>query len=98
MHDRKGQDDGLLTNINSFTDAVIAEPFPERLKAPDVGKYDKRGDPSDHIDHVILWMRLYDFHRSIAYCCFEATLIGYVKIWFRRLPKASIESWEQLQE
>ena len=69
-------DDMIVEAENSFSDAVMNEPIPEKFKMPSLTPYDGTTDPADHIEAFSSWMRLHGIHEYIMCRAFPTTLMG----------------------
>ncbi|GJW39187.1 reverse transcriptase domain-containing protein, partial [Tanacetum coccineum] len=82
---------------NPFTSWIQHFDFPRTMMPSHVKTYDGSGDPEDHI-------KLFQFAAKTerwampTWChMFNSTLIGNARVWFDKLPKESINSYEDLR-
>jgi hypothetical protein len=80
----------------SFTDQVMRFPLPYKFKDPQVEKYDRSEDPSDHVEGFRAHLALHNTPDEIVYRAFPLTLKGVAKEWFGNLKPQSIDSFDTL--
>ncbi|KAL5560031.1 hypothetical protein UlMin_036242 [Ulmus minor] len=88
----------LLEETESpFSEDIRAAPMPPRLKLPDL-KYDRTGDPAEHLETYKSWMELNSATNAFQCRAFVITLTGIARRWFRTLRPGSVFSFRQLSE
>ncbi|KAL0406561.1 UNVERIFIED_CONTAM: hypothetical protein Slati_3970000 [Sesamum latifolium] len=81
-----------------FSPAILAEALPAGVKVSNLSKYDRTGDPQEHLDKFYVKINWYD-RSDAAYCMvFRTMLSKRVLAWFNQLPAGTISSLEQLTQ
>jgi hypothetical protein len=89
--------DRMLQGTGSpFSPRVEAHQLPENFKAPPMISYQGIGDPYEHIEDFRSHVRLLGIPDEVACRAFPLTLSGSARKWFRKLPPASIDRFEDL--
>ena len=91
--------DGMIKMTNSpFTTRVLECPLPSKFRLPQLKVYDGTKDPLDHIGALKTILNLQQTPDEVICKSFPVTLRGAVRVWFRKLPTASIVNFEQLSD
>ncbi|KAL2462290.1 Retrotrans gag domain-containing protein [Abeliophyllum distichum] len=80
----------------SFSKKLKAKELSVGFKMPFIEKYNRRGDPTDHIN--VYKMRLQDNILAVMCWNFHAILVSNAKRWYNKLKPRSIKSWQQLKQ
>ncbi|GAU51417.1 hypothetical protein TSUD_88720 [Trifolium subterraneum] len=76
---------------------IMDIPLPRGLeKPPTLDKYDGTTDPDEHVQSVETALDYRNLRGSIKCKLFPLSLIRGASTWWRNLPPASIDSWEEL--
>jgi hypothetical protein len=86
----------MMKTTLPFTNRVMKFPLPDNFKDPRVEKYDKSGDPSDHVEGFCAHLALHGTPNEIACRAFPLTLKGVAKEWFSNLKPQSIDNFNTL--
>lgn len=93
----KGGTEGYQTKRHSpFTEDVLMEPLPKKLKIPQIAAYEGNSDPLSHLDKYTSWMELQGASNTIMCRAFYLTLGDKAQRWFRRLHERSVKDWNDL--
>ena len=97
----KGQIDRSLDRMVRITDspltmAVLECPMPSKILLPQLGPFDGLKDPLDHLNTFKTTLVLQQPPDKILCRSFPTPLKGAAREWFTKLPKSSIDSFEQL--
>ncbi|KAL2518348.1 Integrase catalytic domain-containing protein [Abeliophyllum distichum] len=78
-----------------FTNYMKAMEVPTNFRIPLMDKYNRRGDPMDHIN--IYKTKLQGQSPTVKCQNFHTTLTSDAKRWYNKLKPGSIKSWPQLK-
>ena len=97
----KGQMDRNLdkmvrTTDSLFTMAVLECPVPSKFQLPQLEPFIGIKDPLDHLNTFKTTLGLQQPYDEILCHSFPTTLKGAAREWFMKLPKSSVDSFEQL--
>jgi len=91
--------DGMIKRTDSpFTTSVLECPWPPKFHFPQLEVYDGTKDPLDHIRSFKTLLSLQQTPDEVIYRTFPATLKGAARVWFSKLPAASIANFDQLSD
>jgi hypothetical protein len=79
-----------------FTERVKAYPMPDKIKMPQIKKYDGSEDPQTHLKAFREHLILHGTPDEIACKAFPMTLKGVAKDWFTGLPLKSVGTFKEL--
>ncbi|GKC65202.1 reverse transcriptase domain-containing protein [Tanacetum coccineum] len=82
---------------NPFTTRIRHFDFPRTRMPSHVKTYDGSGDPEDHIKLFQSAAKTERWAMPTWYHMFNSTLTGNARVWFDKLPKESIDSYEDLR-
>ena len=83
--------DGMIKRTNSpFTTSVLECLLPPKFRLPQLEIYDGTKDPLDHIGAFKTILNFQQTPNEIICISFPTTLRGVARIWFSKLPVASI--------
>ena len=71
-------------------------PLPPKFRLPQLESYDGTKDPLDHIGAFRMILNLQQTPNEVICRSFTTTLKGAIRVWFSKLPTASIVNFEQL--
>jgi hypothetical protein len=80
----------------AFTNRVMTFPLLDKFKDPRVEKYNRSGDPSNHVEGFRTHLALHGTPDEIACQAFPLTLKGVAKEWFGNLKPQSIDNFNIL--
>ncbi|VFQ85562.1 unnamed protein product [Cuscuta campestris] len=75
---------------------IMSCPLPDNFKIPQIKAYNGTADPQDHLARFGANVVMYAYPEEIKCRCFLATLEGQACEWFQKLPKGSIDRWNDL--
>ena len=91
--------DSMIKRIDSlFTTSILECPLSPKFCLPQLEVYDGTKDPLDHIGAFKTILNFQQTPNEIICISFPATLRGVARIWFSKLPVASIVNFEQLSD
>ena len=91
--------DGMIKRSNSpFTASVLECPLPPKFRLPQLKVYDGTKDPLDHIEAFKTILSLQQTLDEVICKTFPTTLRGVARVWFSKLPAASIANFDQLSD
>lgn len=67
--------------------------LPRNFKIPTLERYERKGDPLNHLDAYQAWMELDEVEEAIICHTFPFTLGGIARTWFTQLMPKSIRSF-----
>ncbi|XP_065631296.1 uncharacterized protein LOC111987782 [Quercus suber] len=79
-----------------FTTAVLDCPVPSKFRLPQLEPFDGLKDPQDHLNTFKTTLGLQQPPDEILCRSFPTTLKGAAREWFTKLPRSSIDTFEQL--
>ena len=79
-----------------FTTAVLECPMPSKFSLPQLELFNGLKDPLDHLNTFKTTLGLQQPPDEILCRSFPTTLKGVAREWFTKLPKLSIDNFEQL--
>ncbi|GFY87963.1 hypothetical protein Acr_05g0016020 [Actinidia rufa] len=80
-----------------FTERVLRARISSKFKLPaQLGMYEGKTDPMDHLDSYKSLMSLQDCSDEVMCKAFSATLEGLARSWFRKLSPGTIDSFGDL--
>ena len=79
-----------------FTAAILECPVPSKFCLPPLEPFDRLKDPLDHLNTFKTTLGLQQPPNEILCHFFPTTFKGAARKWFTKLPKSSINSFEQL--
>ena len=79
-----------------FTMTVLECPVPSKFRLPQLEPFDGLKDPLDHLNTFKTTLGLWQPPDEIPCRSFSTTPKGVVREWFTKLPKSSVDSFEQL--
>ncbi|GKC67330.1 reverse transcriptase domain-containing protein [Tanacetum coccineum] len=82
---------------NPFTPRIRHFNFPRTRMPSHVKTYDGSGDPEDHLKLFQAAAKTKRWAMPTWYHMFNSTLIGNARVWFDKLPRESIDSYEDLR-
>jgi len=88
----------VRTIDSSFTTAVLECPVLSKFRLPQLEPFNGLKDPLDHLNTFKMTLGLQQPPNEILCRSFPTTLKGAAREWFTKLPKSSIESFEQLSD
>lgn len=93
----KGIVEEYLTKRHSpFTEDIVVEPLPEKLKIPELIGNEGEGDTFSHLDEYTSKMEQQGACDVIMCQTFRLTLGDKAQWWFRRMYQRSIKNWTDL--
>ena len=81
-----------------FTANVLEHPLPPKFCLLQLEVYNGTKDPLDHIGAFKTILNLQQIQNEVICRSFPITLRGAVRVWFSKLPVASIANFEQLSD
>ncbi|GKA96656.1 reverse transcriptase domain-containing protein [Tanacetum coccineum] len=82
---------------NPFTPRIRHFDFPRTRMPSNVKTYDESGDPKDHLKLFQSAAKIERWAMPMWCHMFNSTLTGNARVWFDKLPKESIDSYEDLR-
>ena len=87
--------DGMIKRTDSpFIVSILECPLPPKFCLPQLEVYDGTKDPLDHIGAFKTILNLQQTPDEVLCRSFPATLKGVARVWFSKLPAASIINFE----
>jgi len=87
--------DGMIKWIDSpFTASVLECPLPPKFRLPQLEVYDGTKDPLDHIGAFKTILNLQQTLNEVICRSFLATFRRAARVWFSKLPVASIANFK----
>ncbi|VFQ95950.1 unnamed protein product [Cuscuta campestris] len=86
----------VFSEVTPFSKRVMSCPLLENYKTPQIKAYNGTTDPQDHVARFGANVVLYAYLEEIKCRSFLATLEGQACEWFHKLPKGSIDKWNDL--
>lgn len=77
-----------------FSKAVMAAPFLDNFKMPNIIRYNGKEDPAAHVEVFLSWMDFEKVSKQARCQTFPLTLSGLAQSWHNKLPSKSIISFE----
>ena len=91
--------DGMIKRTYSpFTASVLECSLPPKFHLPWLEVYDGTKDPLDHIGAIKRIPRLQQIPDEVICRTFPTTLRGAARVWFSKLPAASIGNFDKLSD
>lgn len=78
-----------------FTEGILIEHLPKKLKIPQLVACEEKGDPLSHQDKYTSWMKLQGASDAIMCRAFPLTLGDKAQKWFRRMYERSVKILER---
>lgn len=89
--------DELIQRTNHpFTPELMAHPFPNKFKPPQMEMFDGSKDPLDHLEAYKMHMNLQAASDEIMCRAFLTTIKGSARVWFNWLKPGNISNFTEL--
>ena len=87
--------DGMIKRTNSpFTTSILECPLPPKFHLPQLEVYDGTKNLLDHKGAFKMILNLQQTPDKVIYRSFPATRRGVARMWFNKLPMASIANFD----
>lgn len=83
----------MIPDSSPFSKDVRTIPIPNDFRMPNIGQYEGKTDPQDHLDTFKGQMELHEVLEPASCRCFVVALKGVTLRRFRKLASGSITSW-----